>query len=295
MAKDIVPRSSSQPPGGVGHGSLEIPALEIPGTRAEGPGTGMRVGLFVTCLVDLFRPTVGFAAAKLLADAGCQVIVPAAQSCCGQPAWNSGDRRGTKRVARQVIRAFRQVDHVVAPSGSCAAMLRHHYPDVFAGDDKWQTSAAELAGKTHELTSFLVDVLGLTEVSAAYDGLCTYHDSCSSLREMKVKDAPRQLLDSVEGASLRELSTPEVCCGFGGAFCVKYPDISNHMVSDKTKDVVATGADTLLAGDMGCLLNIAGKLSREGQTIRCYHVAEVLAGVTAPPIGEPLPKPGKAP
>ena len=291
MAKDIVPRSSSRPlPGGADN----LGGLEIPATASEGPGKGMRVGLFVTCLVDLFRPTVGFAAAKLLAGAGCQVVVPAAQSCCGQPAWNSGDRRGAKRVARKVIRTFGQLDYVVAPSGSCAGMLRHHYPELFADDRKWQAAAEALADKTHELTSFLVDVLGLTAVSAAYDGLCTYHDSCSSLREMKVKDAPRQLLGTVDGAALRELATPEVCCGFGGAFCVKYPDISNHMVSDKTKDVVATGADTLLAGDMGCLLNIAGKLSREGQTIRCYHVAEVLAGVQAPPIGAPLPKPEKA-
>ncbi|MFP6730860.1 MAG: (Fe-S)-binding protein, partial [Alphaproteobacteria bacterium] len=157
-----------------------------------------RVGLFVTCLADLFRPSVGFAAARLLEQAGCRVEAPLAQTCCGQPAYNSGDRASAKAIAAQVIDAFESFDYVVAPSGSCAAMLRHHYPDVFAGDHKWQAGAAELAGKTHELTSFLVDVLGLTEVSAAYDGLCTYHDSCSSLREMKVKDAPRQLLDSVE-------------------------------------------------------------------------------------------------
>ena len=291
MAKDIVPRSPSPAPPGAADATLS--SFEIPAAAADGPGTGRRVGLFVTCLVDLFRPSVGFAAAKLLADAGCDVVVPAGQTCCGQPAWNSGDRRGAKRVARTAIRAFADVDQVVAPSGSCAGMLRHHYPALFEGDARWLPRAEALAAKTHELTSFLVDELGIRAVDAKYDGLCTYHDSCSSLREMKVKEAPRTLLGSVQGAGLAELSTPEVCCGFGGAFCVKYPDISNHMVSDKVRDVTATGADTLLAGDMGCLLNIAGKLSRENRAVRCYHVAEVLAGVAAPPIGETLPKAGK--
>lgn len=290
MARNIVPRSQSPAPAG---GSADLRSFEIPAPAAEGPGVGKRVGLFATCLVDLFRPTVGFAAARLLADTGCSIVVPAAQTCCGQPAWNSGDRRGAKRVARTVIRAFEGFDYVVAPSGSCAGMLRHQYPDLFAGDRKWLPQAEALAARTWELTSFLVDEMGVNTVAAKFDGLCTYHDSCSSLREMKVKDAPRTLLASVEGAGLAELATPEICCGFGGAFCVKYPDISNHMVTDKVRDVVATGADTLLAGDMGCLLNIAGKLSREGQTVRCYHVAEVLAGVAAPPIGEPLPKPEK--
>lgn len=287
MAKDIVPRSRTTLPAPTAEGLWRVPE-----PAREGPGAGRTVGLFATCLVDLFRPTVGFAAARLLADAGCKVVVPTPQACCGQPAWNSGDRKSAQRVARQVIRSFRKVNDVVVPSGSCAGMLVRHYPDLFEGDPKWLPQAQALARKTYELTHYLSDVLGVADLAARYDGLCTYHDSCSSLREMQVKAAPRLLLSRVEGARIRELKTPEVCCGFGGTFCVKYPEVSNHMVTDKAADVMATGADTLLAGDMGCLMNIAGKLSRDGKAIRCYHVAEVLAGMPSegvPPIGEALP------
>lgn len=284
MARDIIPRTKN---------GVSSPDWTIPAAAADGPGKGRRVGLFVTCLVDLFRPSVGFAAAKLLADAGCEVVVPRAQTCCGQPAWNSGDRASTRRVAKQVIKSFAKFDDVVVPSGSCGGMIAKHFPEVFAGDLKWEPRARALAGKTWELVAYLHDRLGITAVNAQYEGLCTYHDSCSSLREMGVESQPRTLLASVEGASVRELKTPEICCGFGGAFCVKYPDISNQMVSEKAKDVAGTGADTLLAGDMGCLMNIAGKLSREGSEIRCYHVAEVLAGVDAPPIGQTLPEDGR--
>ena len=245
------------------------------------------VALFVTCLVDLFRPSVGFAAVRLLERAGCAVEVPSAQACCGQPGYNSGDRKSAQAIARGVIAAFEGYDHVVVPSGSCGGMIAKHYPELFAGDPAWQGRAEALAAKTHELISFLVDVRGMTSVESRLVGLCTYHDSCSSLREMKVKDQPRRLLQSVEGLALRELDTPEICCGFGGAFCVKYPDISNAMVADKTADIAQTGADTVLAGDLGCLMNIAGKLSRDGSAIRAWHVAEVLAGVEAPPIAQP--------
>lgn len=244
------------------------------------------VALFVTCLVDLFRPSVGFAAVRLLERAGCAVEVPSAQACCGQPGYNSGDRKSAQAIARGVIAAFEGYDHVVVPSGSCGGMIAKHYPELFAGDPAWQGRAEALAAKTHELISFLVDVRGMSSVESRLVGLCTYHDSCSSLREMKVKDQPRRLLQSVEGLALRELDTPEICCGFGGAFCVKYPDISNAMVADKTADIAQTGADTVLAGDLGCLMNIAGKLSRDGSAIRAWHVAEVLAGVEAPPIAQ---------
>lgn len=244
------------------------------------------VALFVTCLVDLFRPSVGFAAVKLLEQAGCTVDVPAAQTCCGQPGYNSGDRHSAQAIAKGVIEAFEGYDHVVAPSGSCGGMIAKHYPDLFADDPVWQPRAAALAAKTHELMSFLVDQRGMTGVAAKLEAVCTYHDSCSSLREMQVKDQPRTLLGSVDGLALRELKTPEVCCGFGGAFCVKYPEVSNFMVSDKVADITQTGADTVVAGDMGCLLNIAGKLSRDGSSIRAYHVAEVLAGIEAPPIAQ---------
>ena len=239
-----------------------------------------RVGLFVTCLVDLMRPSIGFAAVKLLEQAGCTVEVPAAQTCCGQPAYNSGDKADTKAIARGVIAAFEGYDYVVAPSGSCAGMIHEHYARLFEDEPDMFQRAQHLGNRTHELVSFLVDVLGVTGVAAHYDGVATYHDSCSGLRELGVKRQPRTLLGSVEGLSLRELPGAEVCCGFGGTFCIKYPDISNRMVADKTADIVATGADTLLAGDMGCLMNMAGKLSRDGRQVAVRHVAEVLAGLT---------------
>ena len=252
------------------------------------PATHRRVGLFVTCLVDLFRPTVGFAAAKLLERAGCEVVVPAAHVCCGQPAYNSGDRADTKAIARNVIAAFEPFDATVAPSGSCAGMIKRHYPALFAGDSEWESRAQSLAARTFELVSFLVDECGVEAVDARHEGTVTYHDSCSSLREMGVRAQPRRLLDSVDGLALAELSAPDVCCGFGGTFCVKYPDISGRMVADKARDIAATGADTVLAGDMGCLLNIAGRLSREGSAVKARHVAEVLAGMDdRPAIGEP--------
>ena len=246
-----------------------------------------RVALFVTCLVDLHRPSVGFAAIKLLGQAGCDVEVPRAQTCCGQPAYNSGDRRTARDLARGVIEAFAGFDYVVVPSGSCGGMIAHHFPGLFADDPNLRARAEALAGKTFELVQFLTDVMAVDSVSAAYDGVATYHDSCSGLRELGIRDQPRALLASVRGLELRELAEPDVCCGFGGTFCVKYPDISTRMVSDKAADVVATGADTLLAGDLGCLLNIAGRLSREGHPVKVRHVAEVLAGITAdlPPIG----------
>lgn len=247
-----------------------------------------RVALFVTCLVDLFRPSVGFAAAKLLEDAGCTVEVPPLQVCCGQPAYNSGDRATTRAIAAQVIDAFEGYDAVVAPSGSCGGMLSHHYPALFEDDDRMKARAESLASRSHELISFLVDVMGVDKVAARYDDAVTYHDSCSGLRELGVKDQPRRLLGSVEGLSLREMKTPEVCCGFGGTFCVKYPEISNAMVGEKSADIASTGAGTLLAGDLGCLMNMAGKLQREGSAVRVRHIAEVLAGMgDLPAIGEP--------
>ena len=251
-----------------------------------------RVALFVTCLVDLFRPTVGFAAVKLLEEAGCRVEVPAAQTCCGQPAFNSGDRDNAKALARQVIDVFKGFDYIVVPSGSCGGMIKTHYPELFATDPIMADVANALAAKTFELVSFLTDVMKCDHIAARYDGVATYHDACSGLRELGIKDQPRRLLKGVEGLTLKEMATPEVCCGFGGTFCVKYPEISDKMVSDKVADIVATGADTLLCGDMGCLLNMAGKQSRLGKSIRVRHVAEVLAGMTdtTPPIAAPREK-----
>ena len=259
----------------------------LPNKTSPTPG---RVALFVTCLVDLFRPSVGFAAVKLLEEAGCTVEVPPLQVCCGQPAYNSGDRATTRAIAAQVIEAFEGYDAVVAPSGSCGGMLSHHYPGLFDDDPAMKARAENLAGRSYELMAFLVDVLGVTKVTARYDGTVTYHDSCSGLRELGVKQQPRALLKSVAGLKLVELPGAEVCCGFGGTFCVKYPEISDKMVTAKTDDIAATGADTLLAGDMGCLMNMAGKLKRRAmeqgaRPVRVRHVAEVLAGVTdEPPI-----------
>ena len=249
----------------------------------------MRVALFVTCLVYLFRPTVGFAAVKLLEGAGCTVEVPRAQTCCGQPAYNSGDRADAKAIAMQVFDAFADYDHVVAPSGSCAGMIRVHYPELFADDPVNLARAQALAPHSWELISFLVDVCGIEKVTAHWDRVVTYHDACSGLRELGIKLQPRQLLASVAGLRLKELPGAEVCCGFGGTFCVKYPEISDKMVTDKEADIVATGAEAVLSGDLGCLLNIAGKLFRHGRRIEVRHIAEVLAGVTADvaPIGLP--------
>ncbi|HEX2555500.1 MAG TPA: (Fe-S)-binding protein [Microvirga sp.] len=245
-----------------------------------------RVGLFVTCLVDLIRPSVGFAAVKLLEDAGCRVEVPV-QTCCGQPAFNSGDRGTARDLAERTIEAFRGFDYVVAPSGSCAGMVRH-FPELFADDPNWLPKARALADRTYELTSFLVDVLGVTAVDARFPGTVTYHDSCSGLRELGVRRQPRQLLASVEGLELVELRDSDVCCGFGGTFSVKYGDISGAIVSEKAGNILASGAPTVLAGDLGCLMNMAGKLSRDGRPIAVRHVAEVLAGMTDdPPIGLP--------
>ncbi len=246
-----------------------------------------RVALFVTCLVDLHRPTVGFAAIRLLEQAGCQVEVPRAQTCCGQPAFNSGDRATTRDLARGILDAFGGYDYVVVPSGSCGGMLRQHMPHLFDDDPNTRARADALAAKTYELVAFLTDVLKVEQVDASYAGTVTYHDSCAGLRELGVKAQPRRLLAGVEGLTLAEMAEPEVCCGFGGTFCVKYPEISTRMVSDKTRDIIATGADTLLAGDLGCLLNMAGRLHREGSTVRVRHVAEVLAGMAGdvPPIG----------
>ena len=246
-----------------------------------------RVGLFVTCLVDLFRPSVGFASVKLLEDAGCTVEVPDVQTCCGQPAYNAGDRKDARSIAIGVLKAFEGYDYVIAPSGSCAGMIKVHYERLFSDDPERAVAARDLAARTWELTSFLADVLKVTALPARYDGTVAYHDSCSSLREMGVRDQPRALLTQVAGVTVVEVPNGEACCGFGGTFAVKYGDISGEIVRKKAANVAETGAATLVAGDLGCLFNIAGKLKRDGSTIAVRHVAEILAGMTDdPPIGE---------
>ena len=245
------------------------------------------VALFVTCLVDLFRPSVGFATVKLMEEAGCKVSVPNSQTCCGQPTYNSGDRKNTIQIARQVIQTFEHYDYVVAPSGSCAGMIKEHYPRLFEGVPSWHEKSLNLASRIYELTSFLVDVLGVAGVSGTYAAKTTYHDSCSGLRELGIKEQPRKLLAGIEGLKTEEYDGAETCCGFGGIFCIKYSEISDKMATDRIDQLTSTGAKILLGGDLGCLINLAGKLKREGSLIQVRHVAEILAGMTDDPaVGE---------
>lgn len=238
----------------------------------------MRVALFVTCLVDLMRPRIGFAALKLLEAAGCEVIVPGTQTCCGQPGYNSGDRKSALALARKVLQEFEDFDYVVAPSGSCAGMIRTHYPELFAGEPE-RERVQRLCERTYELTDFLVNVARLEKVPGNFAGRITYHDSCSGLRELGVKRQPRSLLARVGGLTLKEMDEAEVCCGFGGTFAVKFGDISTHIVDRKCENIAARGADAVVLGDLGCMLNIEGRLRRRGDTkTKVLHVAEVLAG-----------------
>lgn len=247
----------------------------------------MRVGLFVTCLVDLIRPSIGFAALRLLESAGCEVVVPAAQTCCGQPAYNAGRRRDAKNLAKAAIAAFEDCDHVVAPSGSCAAMLRIHYPSLLADELEWAERAKTFAARCHELVSFLAVMRKELPVPARWDVVAAYHDSCSALRELGIREEPRRLLGRIEGLTLRELGDGNQCCGFGGAFCVKYPEIATRIARDKLAAAQRTGAQMIVSGDLGCLLHLAGLALREGVSISCRHIAEVLAGEDeTPAIGE---------
>jgi L-lactate dehydrogenase complex protein LldE len=240
----------------------------------------MRVGLFVTCLVDLMRPSIGFAALRLLEANGAEVYVPPTQTCCGQPGYNSGDRAGTLPLARKVIEEFEACDYLVAPSGSCSGMIKTHYADVFAGDPAWSARAAALAAKTYELTDFLVNVLKVGTVPGSdFRGTVTYHDSCSGLREMGVKSQPRALLAKLAGVDLVEMAECETCCGFGGTFAIKYGEISTRLADNKCQHIANAGAQAVVLGDLGCMLNIEGRLRRRGDaTTRVLHVAEVLAG-----------------
>jgi L-lactate dehydrogenase complex protein LldE len=249
--------------------------------------TSPRVALLVTCLVDLFRPTVGFAAVKLLEGAGCTVEVPQAQTCCGQPAYNSGDRADATAMARRMIEAFEGYDYVVVPSGSCGGMVKKHYPVLFPDGSPERAAAEALSARTYELISFLTEVMGVEGVEARFARKVTYHDACSGLRELGIERQPRALLASVEGLELAEMTEAKICCGFGGTFCVKYPDVSNDMLEKKAASIAQSGAEVVLAGDLGCLMNMAGKLKRLDSKVESRHVAEVLAGLAdGPAIGE---------
>jgi len=244
----------------------------------------MRVGLFVTCLVDLMRPRIGFAAIRLLEAAGCEVVVPRAQTCCGQPAYNSGDRASAQALASKVLDEFEGFEHVVAPSGSCAGMIRTHFPDLFRDDPAGLERCKRLCDRTYELTDFLVNIAGLKAAPASFTGTVTYHDSCSGLRELGVKAQPRALLAKLPGLVLKEMEEAETCCGFGGTFAVKFGEISTHIAERKCANIAASGADAVVLGDLGCMLNIEGRLRRRGDTkTKVLHIAEVLAGVETQP------------
>lgn len=250
--------------------------------------SAVRVGFFATCLVNAMRPNVGFASLKLLEEAGCIVEVPMQQTCCGQPAFNGGDTRDAAVLARQFIETFEPFDHVVIPSGSCAGMVKAHYEEALADDPAWAERARRLAARTHEIMSFLVDVMGYAPQGRSLEASATYHDSCSGLRELGVHAQPRAMLGKIRGLELRPLEGHDVCCGFGGTFCVKYAPISNAIVEEKAVAVERTGAQLLLGGDLGCLMNMAGKLSRRKSEVRVLHTVEVLAGMAdAPAIAEP--------
>lgn len=262
--------------------------IETPTPPESAKTARPRVGLFVTCLVDLMRPSVGFAALRLLERAGAEVVVPDKQTCCGQPAYNSGDKADARAIAKNVIEAFEGFDTVIAPSGSCTGMIRVHYPDLFAGDADWQSRAEDLAGRTWELSQYLVEHLDLNAVQGALDARVAYHDSCASRRELGVTDGPRKLLATMDGVSLAEIEDTESCCGFGGLFSIKFPDVSGAIADQKARQVENTGADILTGADLGCLMNIAGRITRRGEgRVRVYHLAEILAGMTdVPGIGE---------
>jgi L-lactate dehydrogenase complex protein LldE len=257
----------------------------MPDTAGE--RTTPRVGLFVTCLVDAMRPQIGFATIQLLEEAGCTVEVPDTQTCCGQPGFNSGDTGAAAALARQSIAAFEGFDYIVVPSGSCAGMIRHNYPEILAGDEAWAKRAEAMAARTYEITAFLADIRGYQPAGRTVNATATYHDSCAGLRELGILAQPRRLLAAIDGLEMRPLEGNEECCGFGGTFCVKYPSISNAIVEEKAAAIEKTGADLLLAGDLGCLMNMAGKLNRRGAKVRSFHTVEVLAGMTGgPAIGE---------
>jgi len=246
----------------------------------------MKVGLFVTCLVDLVRPNIGFATLKLLEDAGCEVIVPATQTCCGQPGYNSGAREISQRLARKVLAEFKDCDYVVAPSGSCSGQVKIHYvQDLFRdAAESERIEFEKLSAKWFELSDFLVNVLNLTVSSsefaaASFSGSITYHDSCAGLREINIKHQPRKLL-ARSGCNLIEMNDAEKCCGFGGTFSIKLGEISTRMADNKCVNIAVTGADAVIGGDLGCLLNIEGRLRRTGDAkTKIYHFAEVLAGM----------------
>jgi L-lactate dehydrogenase complex protein LldE len=237
----------------------------------------IRVSLFVTCVVDQLFPKVGLAMADVLERAGCHVDFPEAQTCCGQPAFNSGYRDEARDVAIHFLDVFQNAEYIVSPSGSCTSMVSHHYAELFAVDPPRLERAQRIAERTFEFSRFLTEVVGVVDVGARFERIVTYHDSCHALRELKIKQPPRKLLANVRGLELREMDSAEECCGFGGTFSVKFPTVSGGMARTKIDSILRTGADTVVSLDSSCLMQIQGALSRAGSPIRTMHLAEVLA------------------
>jgi len=233
--------------------------------------------LFIPCLVDGFAPEVGQAVFAVLRRLGIDPVYPQKQTCCGQPAFNSGYRKEARTAARHFIEVFEPYGRILCPSGSCVAMVRHHYAPLFDGDRIWRKRAQNVAARTFEFTEYLVDVLGVEDVGAGFSGRVTYHDSCHLLNSLGIADQPRRLLANVAGAEFTEMPDSDHCCGFGGSFSVKYPDISAALLEDKIKNILASGADTVVGCDMGCLMNIEGMLHRKHLPVRVMHIAQVLA------------------
>jgi L-lactate dehydrogenase complex protein LldE len=236
------------------------------------------VTLFIQCIVDGVYPEVGEAMVRLFSKLGLAMTYPEDQTCCGQPAFNSGFRKEARRAARRFIEIFESAETIVCPSGSCVNMVRNHYPKLFENDPAWRDRADDIASKTFELSEFLVDVLKVEDVGASFDGKVTYHESCHLLRGIGISHQPRKLIANVRGSEFIEMQDVDRCCGFGGAFSVKYADISAAILSEKIKNIETTGADVVVGCDMGCLMNIQGMLSKKGSPVRVMHIAELLAG-----------------
>jgi L-lactate dehydrogenase complex protein LldE len=236
-----------------------------------------KVTLFVQCMVDAMAPDAAMGMVRLFDRLGIDTCFPKDQTCCGQPAFNTGYRSASRKSAKHFIQVFEKAGCIVCPSGSCVAMVKHHYLELFADDPHWLERAKNVGGKIFELTEFLVDVLKISDVGATYRGTVTYHDSCHLLRTLGVGRQPRELLSHVSGLTLVEMAHSDRCCGFGGTFSIKYPDISTALVADKVSRIIETGADTVVGCDMGCLLNIEGYLTRMGHPVKVKHIAEVLA------------------
>lgn len=236
----------------------------------------MRVSLFITCLADQMYPEVGESVVRLLTRYGCEMDFPQSQTCCGQPAFNSGYQDEAREVARNMIRAFEHSDYVVSPSGSCTGMVHHYYPMLFEKEPEWFVKAEQLVEKTYEFSQFLVNVLGVEDLGATFNNKVTYHPSCHAMRLLGVTEEPMKLLNHVQGMEYLDLAKKEDCCGFGGTFAVKMADMSEAMVCEKAQHICETGAEVLVGTDMGCLMNIGGRLNKEGKKIRVMHLAQLL-------------------